>query len=232
MKLSNAMKLVAGAALACASPMSFATAQQTPETVELIPGKTCAPVAVIQASLRAEGQVKIIEGFGAVPARPREIFTSNVQRTLGYNISFGTAVNGDEGIGCVGAKYTDIRLNSNPNFARPSWAYIAPDDSNYNRFLSTQETRVNAQVLMGATDILRDENGQERRGGLLTVVRGFGNPNVNNQGVLVIASTSNGNYGINADLVKIEPNKTNFRQLAMAQDNDRPAVALAALSPR
>lgn len=222
MKRSRAMKLGFGAvaALACATQSSFGNAQATPQAVELIPGQTCALVAVIQASLRAEGQVKIVEGQRDVPARPREIFTSNVTRTVGYNVTFGTATTGDEGTACVRAKYTDIRLNSDPNFARPSWAYVAPENSNYNRFLSTQETRVNAQVIMGATDILRDANGQERRGALLTVYRGTGDQYVSNQGALVIASTANGNYGIAADLVNIEPNPTNFRQLAMAQDNE------------
>jgi hypothetical protein len=188
----------------------------------LIPGETCAPVAVIQASLRSEGQVRIAEGFLPSPDRPREIFTSNINRSLGYNISYGTASRGDEGIACVGDKFTDIHLNTDPNFARQPWANVGPSNSSFNQYLSSQETRVRAQVIMGATSLVRGTDGQERRGALVRLVRGFGNPSVNNQGVFVTASQDGARYGISSDLVNIEPNETNFRQLAMAQDNERP----------
>lgn len=199
-----------------------AYAQATPQTVELIPGETCAPVAVIQASLRAEGQVKIVEGFVAVPHRPREIFTSNIDRTLGYNISHGTATTGDEGIACVGDKFTDIHLNTDPNFARQPWANVGPSNSSFNQYISSQETRVRAQIIMGATSLVRGTDGQERRGASVRLVRGFGNPSVNNQGVFVIASQDGARYGISSDLVNIEPNETNFRELGRLQDSQRP----------
>jgi hypothetical protein len=168
----------------------------------------CGPRAEIETALRAERQFPIVSGFRSIPSRPRNLFTSNTDRSLGYNIE------GDQTQLCVRAKYTDIRLNTNPDYARPIWAYIAPADSPFNAFMSREEARTNLRVIFGATALVKGQDGIERRGALLTVSQGNGDQFVTNRGAMVAANTSNGVSRVITDLEDITVNQRNFQQLA------------------
>jgi hypothetical protein len=170
----------------------------------------CGPRADIEAALRAEGQFPIVSGYRAIPNRPRNIFTSNMNGT-GYNIE------GNQTELCVRAKYTDIRLNTNPAVARPEWAYIAPANSPFNNFLAREEQRINLRVIFGATGLVRGADGVERRAGLLTVTQGNGDQYVTNQGFFVAANRTNGTFAPLASLTDIAINQMNFQQLASAK---------------
>jgi hypothetical protein len=184
----------------------------------------CGPRADMEAALRAEGQFPIVSGFRSIPSRPRNLFTSNTDRSLGYNIE------GDQTQLCVRAKYTDIRLNTNPDFARPSWAYIAPANSPFNAFMSAQESRINLRVIFGATALVKGQDGIERRGALLTVSKGNGDEFVTNRGTMVAANTGNGQYQPIFGLEDIVVNQRNFQQLASA--TQRPVLVASNQSPR
>lgn len=131
--------------------------------------KQCGSRTEILTELKNEGQVEIIGGNRAALGSPRNIFTSNADRTLGYNIEAG--VDSEAGKLCVGAKYTDIRLNGDPNFARPAWASAGPQSEN-DRLLDRIERERNDKVIMGATPLVRGPDGGERRGTFLMVTRG------------------------------------------------------------
>ena len=184
----------------------------------------CGPRAEMEAALRAEGQFPIVSGFRSVPSRPRNLFTSNIDRSLGYNIE------GDQTQLCVGAKYTDVRLNTNPDFARPSWAYIAPADSPFNTFMSAQEARINLRIIFGATALVKGQDGIERRGALLTVSQGNGDQFVTNRGTMVVANTGNGQYIPMFSLEDITVNQRNFQQLAST--TQRPTLVASNQAPR
>lgn len=131
--------------------------------------KQCGSRAEILTSLKEEGQVEIIGGVRAALGLPRNIFTSNRDGSLGYNIEAGAY--DEAGKLCVGAKYTDIRLNSNPGFARPAWASDGPGSA-ADLILDKIERKNNDKVIMGATSLVRDANGSERKGAFILVTRG------------------------------------------------------------
>lgn len=188
--------------------------------------KQCGSTAEIVAALKAEGQVEIISAERAAIGLPRNIFTSNADGTLGYNIEAGTYE--EKGKLCVGVKYTDILLNGNPGYARPAWASMGPNSAN-DRHLDLIERNTNDKVVMGATSLVPDGHGGERKGAFMLVTRG--NPPKDT----VLASTSTGQLyarsagGLNTVFImgNVEPN-ANFATLAR-----RPmqTAALAMRSP-
>jgi hypothetical protein len=167
----------------------------------------CGTVVDISAALRAEGQMPIVTGFRSIPSRPRNVFTSNENLSLGYNIE------GDGTQLCVRAKYTDIKLNNDANFARPSWAYIAPDNSPFNTFIEREEQRVNLKIIFGATALVKGQDGIERKGALLTVSKDRGDQYVDSRGAMVAANTNTGVYAVALDLENITTNG-NYSKLA------------------
>ena len=185
--------------------------------------KQCGTRAEILTELKNEGQVDIIGGNRAALGSPRNIFTSNADGTLGYNIEAG--VDSEAGMLCVGAKYTDIRLNNDPNFARPTWARAGANSAN-DRLLDRIEREQNAKVIMGAVPLIRGADGNERRGTFLMVTRGD---------AVVNGDTSSGSgyvrssAGLSTFIIirNVEPN-ANFASLAK-----RPVqtAALALRSP-
>lgn len=181
----------------------------------------CGPRADIEAALRAEGQYPIVSGYRAIPSRPRNIFTSNIDRSLGYNIE------GNQTELCVGIKYTDIRLNTSTDMARPEWAYIAPANSPFNDFLTREEQRINLRVIFGATGLVRGTDGVERRAGLITVTQGNGDQYVTNQGGIWAANRSNGTFASLASLIDITINERNFQQIASVSSPTPTLVASA-----
>ncbi len=137
--------------------------------------KQCGSRSEILTALKNEGQVEIIGGIRAAIGAPRNIFTSNRDGSLGYNVEAGAY--DEAGKLCVGAKYTDVRLNSNPGFARPAWASDgrgSPSDL----VLDKIERKNNDKVIMGATSLVRDASGNERKGAFILVTRGDPPPGI------------------------------------------------------
>lgn len=167
----------------------------------------CGTTAEIQNALRAEGQMPIVTGFRSIPSRPRNVFTANENLSLGYNIE------GDANQLCVGTKYTDIKLNNDTNFARPTWAYIAPDNSPFNTFIEREEQRVDLRIIFGATALVKDKDGIERKGALLTVSKDKGDQFVQSRGAMVAANINTGVYAVALDLENIVTSP-NYSKLA------------------
>lgn len=212
--LSHAMKYgfvaAAGAALACATPA-------------MALDRGCQDANTVRAALQDEGQVVVISAqAGRNAERPRNIFTSNQNGTLGYNIEQGTG----NALGklCVRIKYTDVRLNPNPDLSTPSWALRA-DGSPHNEWLRTTGRDSDNRVLMGAT-VLREENGVEVRGGFMMVTQARQFQDVSGTGGSVTLTLSTGEIrptlGIDA-VQKVQPNYDAFVQ--------RNAPRLASLQP-
>ena len=156
--LSNAMKsfgtaAVMGAALACATP---AMALET----------GCQDATAVRTALRDEGQFVLVNGVRPTPEHPRNIFTSNAEGSLGYNIEEGS-----NNVLCVAVRYTDIRVNQNANLAIPTWAFRGQGTA-HDRWLADTSARTGETVLLGATVLRRDESGQEVRGAFMMVTRG------------------------------------------------------------
>ncbi len=129
----------------------------------------CAPREVVMKALSDEDQAPIISGKRLAIDFPKNIFTANATLTLGYNVEAGK---GDEtGLLCVRAKYTNIRLNSDAKLSRPSWASFG-SDTDHDKYLSSVEAKANDKVLMGATALIRSEDGTEAPGRFIMVVRG------------------------------------------------------------
>lgn len=158
--LSHAMKsfrtaavVGAGVLMACATPaMALETGCQDANTV--------------RAALQEEGQFVLVNGVRPVPGNPRNIFTSNADGSLGYNVEEGAP-----NTLCVGARYTDIRVNQNANLAIPTWAFRGQGTA-HDRWLTETSARTGETVLLGATVLRRDESGQDVRGAFMMVTRG------------------------------------------------------------
>lgn len=144
-----------GAALACATP---AMALET----------GCQDATAVRTALRDEGQFVLVNGVRPTPEHPRNIFTSNAEGSLGYNIEEGT-----NNVLCVAVRYTDIRVNQNVDLAIPTWAFRGQGTA-HNRWLADTSARTGETVLLGATVLRRDEGGQEVRGAFMMVTRGRG----------------------------------------------------------
>lgn len=133
--------------------------------------KQCGTKAEIMAALRAEGQVEIIAGNRTAIGSPRNIFTSNADGSLGYNIE-GWNNGPDAGQACVGVKYTDIHLNGNFNGPRPAWANAGSASPKSDAYLDDIDRRMGDKVIFGATALVRGPDGNERRGVFIMVTRG------------------------------------------------------------
>lgn len=155
--------------LSAALAASFLAATCIASPAQALEPKQCGSKTDIIAELKAEGQVEIISGIRAAIGGPRNIFTSNADGTLGYNIEAGAYE--ESGKLCVRVKYTDILLNGNPGYARPAWASMGANSAN-DRHLDLIERNTNDKVVMGATALVRGGDGQERKGAFLMVTRG------------------------------------------------------------
>lgn len=210
--------------ISAALSASFLAATCIASPAQALEPKQCGSKAEIIAALRSEGQVEIVSGIRAAIGGPRNIFTSNADGTLGYNIEAGAYE--ESGNLCVGLKYTDIFLNGNPGYARPAWASMGPNSDN-DRWLDHIEQINNDKVIMGATSLMRGSDGVERKGAFMLVTRG--NPadikGDTSVGSLYVRSIE----GLNTvfKMGNVEPN-ANFAQLAK-----RPVqtAALALRSP-
>ena len=149
----------------------------------------CQDADVVRAALAEEGQFVVVSAErGRSTERPRNVFTSNQNGTLGYNIEQGT---GDvRGKLCVAIKYTDVRLNANPDLSTPSWALRA-EGSPHNEWLRTTGREQDNRVLMGAT-VLREDNGVEMRGGFMMVTQARQFQDVTGTGGSVTLTLSSG----------------------------------------
>ena len=209
--LSNAMKsfgtaAVMGAALACATP---AMALET----------GCQDANAVRTALRDEGQFVLVNGVRPVPDNPRNIFTSNADGSLGYNIEEGAP-----NTLCVRGRYTDIRVNQNANLAIPSWAYRGQGTA-HDRWLAATSARTGETVLLGATMLRRDDSGQEVRGAFMMVTRGRITGD-NSTGLLnggaVTVTLNNGEIRPTIVLANIETVQPNYDRFA-----GRPTVVAA-----
>ncbi|MPT47976.1 MAG: hypothetical protein E2598_06090 [Sphingobium sp.] len=149
---------------------AFAAAISISSPANALEPKQCGTRAEILTALKNEGQVEIIGGNRAALGSPRNIFTSNADGSLGYDI--GAGVGPEAGTLCVGAKYTDIRLNAEPDGPRPAWANSGNASPKSDAYLDELEKRKGDKVLMGATALVRGADGQERRGVFIMVTRG------------------------------------------------------------
>lgn len=143
----------AGALMACTTP---AMALET----------GCQEANAVRAALQEEGQFVLVNGVRPVPGNPRNIFTSNADGSLGYNVEEGAP-----NTLCVRSRYTDIRVNQNANLAIPTWAFRGQGTA-HDRWLAETSARTGETVLLGATVLRRDESGQDVRGAFMMVTRG------------------------------------------------------------
>ena len=202
--LSNAMKsfrtaavVGAGALMACATP---AMALET----------GCQDGDAVRTALRDEGQFVLVNGERPIPERPKNIFTSNADGSLGYNIEAGT-----NNVLCVRVKYTDIQVNRNPDLSTPSWARRG-DGTGHDRWLADTASRTNERVLLGATVVRRDENGNEVRGAFMMVTRGSpGEGSSYNSAGAVTVTMASGEIRptlVLGNVEKVQPNYDRFAQ--------------------
>lgn len=128
----------------------------------------CRNADAVRADLRAESQFVLISARSSTEGFASKIFTSNAQGNLGYQV--------EEGLGsaagqlCV-SKYTNIRVNSNSDWSRPSWAQL-PADTEYSRWLNVQEHEFNQKVVLGATAVVPRADGTEVLGSFMIVTVG------------------------------------------------------------
>ena len=180
----------------------------------------CQNADVVRAALRDEGQFVLVTAMRPIPEQPRNIFTSNATGTVGYNIEQGT---GDTtGQLCVGIKYTDIQVNTNPDLSTPSWALMGANTP-HDQWLESMSVRKNAQVLMGARVLRteRDANGNEMRGGFMMVTRGDveqGTVGLNNSGIVSL-TLSSGQMNRDLLLANIERQQPNYDAFANRGDH-------------
>jgi hypothetical protein len=187
----------------------------------------CQDANLVRTGMATEGQFVLVNAVRPIPTQPRNIFTSNANGTVGYNIEQGT---GDQvGKLCVGIKYTDIKVNSDANLATPSWALFGANTT-HDQWLRQTQARVDNRVLMGAT-VLRDVNGQDVRGGFMMVTRGNapqGATTIYNAGVTTLTVDS-GNLSPNslllANVEKVQPNYDVYAsRTTQVASNSRPMV--------
>lgn len=171
----------------------------------------CAPKAQVVQALHDEGQVQIVTGERATVGMPHNIFTTNEDMSVGYVVEAGTGPQSDTA--CVKVKYTDIHLNKNPDLARPTWASFGAS-SQHDAYLRDQETRLHDHVLMGATGLVRQPDGSERRGAFVMVTMGDAPKTTpyKSAGAATVTSAKGGISTMMA-LANVEPTN-NFRVLA------------------
>ncbi len=162
MGLSKLQKTGVAAVLGLATIFGAASTAQALEV-------GCQPAQIVRQQMANEGQFKLVEGQAIVGSLPKNIFTSNERGSLGYHIEAGTGADADKL--CVNAKYTDIKVNTNSDFARPSWVNFGAN-SEYGKWLTSQEIRDNEKVLFGATSVIRLSNGKEVKGSFIIVTSG------------------------------------------------------------
>lgn len=182
----------------------------------------CQDANAVRAALQTEGQYVVISGIRPIPEQPKNIFTTNKEGTLGYNVEQGTG----DAIGklCVRAKYTDIKLNADNNLATPSWALMGANTA-HNQWISETTRTVENKILMGAT-VLRDVNGEDAKGAFMMVTRGNTSTSFSSSGSITV-TTNSGNINpaiLLANVEKVQPNYDAFiqapnRQLAALNAN-------------
>lgn len=222
---SNKLKAFFGAAIA----LGALTAANDAFALE---AGQCGTVAEITEALRVEGQGVLFQAYRSIPSQPKNTFTSNSDLTLGYNLERGTGIgDSDANRVCVRAKYTQIQLNNNSNVLFPTWAQILPQNSAYNQFLRTEQTRANAGVIFSAIALGKNANGNDVPTSRITVTQGRGDQFVANRGTL-LAGYADGGYAIAADFNDIVKS-ANFTQMAAVQENQNSStIALASNQPR
>jgi hypothetical protein len=166
MALSKLEKTLGAGAIALSA--LFAT-----PAMALDAGKCYPAQEVIDATWNAKGsdqQFNIVVG-DEVGGKPiKSYLTSNLSGNLGYNIA---QLEGSDKL-CIGKKYTDIKVNTNPDLSRPDWLKV-PANSKNGRWMDYQATNYQQKVLFVATDIIRrPSDGVEVLGRDLIVVRSQG----------------------------------------------------------
>ena len=167
----------------------------------------CQNADTVRVGLQTEGQYVVVSAIRPIPEQPKNIFTTNKEGTLGYNVEQGT---GDAtGKLCVGIKYTDIKLNADSNLATPSWALMGANTA-HNQWISETSRTVDNKILMGAT-VLRDVNGEDVKGAFMMVARGNAEQGltINNIGAITV-TTNSGNITPTIALVNVEKVQPNY----------------------
>lgn len=183
----------------------------------------CQDANAVRTALQTEGQYVVISGIRPIPEQPKNIFTTNKEGTLGYNVEQGT---GDAaGKLCVRAKYTDIFLNSNPNLSTPTWALMGANTA-HNQWINETSRTVENKILMGAT-VLRDVNGDDIKGAFMMVAKGNAEQGltINNIGAITV-TTNSGNITPAIALANVEKVQPNYD--AFIQSPNRQLAALNA----
>ena len=210
---SNKLKSFFGAAIALGTMTAAndAFSQSVPQTLSNMVTGQCYDAQLVRNTLDSQNQYALISGYSTTDTRPKNIFTSNSNGSLGYHVVRGEGdVNGKL---CIRAKYTDVKINTSLNLSEPSWARVG-NNTEHNRWLNERENTRNAKVLLGATAIVPDAAGHEVRGAFIMVTKtdAIENTNVMNGGA-VTATQPNGSttvYSVMVNVEKIEPTYANF----------------------
>ena len=199
---SNKLKSFFGAAIA----LGAMTAANDAMALD----RGCQNADVVRQALRDEGQFVLVTAVSPIPEQPKNIFTSNANGTLGYNIEQGTG----EATGklCVGIKYTDIKVNTDPSLSTPSWALFGANTT-HDQWINQTNITINNKILMGAT-VLRNVNGLDTRGGFMMVAQGRAEQGIgiNNIGAVTL-TINNGEIHPTlalANVDKVQPNYDTF----------------------
>lgn len=104
---------------AYAAPLVFAAAAANVNAQGLNSG--CAPKEAINAVLMKEGQFIIAQGNRVTDDRNINVFTSNNDMTLGYNLEGDAKTLKDSKTICMRTMYDGINLNDAGNKAAPAW---------------------------------------------------------------------------------------------------------------
>lgn len=198
---------VMGSALACA----------TPAMADIPLG--CQDANAVRAALNdptqpGGPQYVLVTGEATNDQRSRNIFTSNENGTLGYNVEQGSG--NTTGQLCVVGKYTDVRVNTNlDSTTPPTWARYGSNTTNDRYFESASRTS-GVRILMGARVLIPQADGTDARGAFMTVSRG------NSYGSVAITQDDGSITPVTA-LVNLAPQDPNFRNFqARMHDEPRP----------
>lgn len=189
---------------------------------QALQGGQCYDRQHVLNALQQEGQVELVSAVAPIPERPRNIFTSNANGSLGYNIEQGTgSVTGQL---CVRARYTDVQVNGNIDGPTPAWALIG-ENTAHNQWLENSREKTAERVLLGARVLRNDEKGNLVRGGFMMVMRGRSAVSTHTSAGGITVSFNNGEIRPTVLLVNVEPHPRNYSWFAQR------GVNVASLNP-
>ena len=173
----------------------------------------CQNADVVRQGLKDENQYVLVTGQAINDQRSKNIFTSNPDGSVGYNVEQGSG--NATGQLCIRAKYGSIHVNSNSDFQTPSWALYG-SNTLHDQYLSRLQRTNDDKVILGARVLIPQNDGTDLPGQFMMVTRGkpsTANTDLTSAGVLTVTK-DNGEVTPVIAMVNVEvqqPNYANFQ---------------------